>query len=151
MKPRTALPHFTAFSLGLFSGAMFLIALGLGRYWNSLPPLQYRESFQVMGPYLGRMMVPLLTVSVLSAALTTFTNRRSRLHWTAFVLIMTIVPLYTFIHGPINNQLLDTTVLGGVEISSLRERWYFWHWVRTVLGIGAFLAALRCLIRTSNP
>lgn len=138
--------------LGLFAGAMVLIALGLQPYWNSLAPENYRDSFKAMGPFVGLVMLPLLFGSVLFSASSAVLNRKLRMFWApAFALVFLILPLYALVHNPVNASIFGSAVIPTSEIAQMRSSWAFWHSLRTLLGVGAFGLALFAFSRESAP
>lgn len=146
----TAIRYFIVVFLGLFTGAMLLIAVSLVPYWQALSPEAFRLNFQALGPFLGQVMVPLMLLSIGLTVVNLLLTKEGRGRWTPpFLLVVGIVPLYALIHGPVNALLLGESVQSASEIGALRSSWFFWHWVRTVLGSGAFLLSLRNLYRSS--
>lgn len=127
-------------ALGLFSGAMLLIAVAIMPYWKSLNGESYRASFQAIGPYFGSVMVPLMLVAIVLSAIATFSRNDSISRTVVtFCLVALIVPLYLVFSAPINAELLGNSPLSEPLIIQLRGQWFFWHWTRTLLGTGAFL------------
>ncbi len=129
--------------LGIFCGAMLLIAAGLMPYWNSLSPEQFRASFQAIGPHLGNVMVPTMIFSIFAAILSAIvappTTRR--LWIVAAFLVFAIVPLYALIHGPVNDLLLGDGVLDVATLASLRSKWGLLHGLRLGMGAASFVIA----------
>jgi magnesium-transporting ATPase (P-type) len=143
---KKVIPRITVLILGIFSGAMTLIALALVRYWNTLSPENYRQSFQTVGDFLGAVMIPLMLLSIVCTLICTIIFKENRKRWLfAFILVALIIPLYAFAHGPINDQILGNLPLSTEAISDLRQKWVLYHWVRTLLGLGAFGCCVRTL------
>jgi hypothetical protein len=118
---------------------MLLIAAALMPYFKSLSAETYRSAFQAIGPFLGNLMIPLLLSSIVLSALAVFVERESRLrHMIAFCLVIAIVPLYVFVHAPVNGELLGVAPLSDFVVIQLRDKWFFLHWTRTILGVSAF-------------
>lgn len=141
----------TAAILGFLSGAMLLIALGLAQHWNAVELVVYRAHFQSEGAYLGQYMIPLMVAAILLSVACVVADHANRLRWLVpTILLIAIVPIYGFVHGPVNDVILGSTPLTDPELYALRSKWVFWHWVRTVLGMSAFLTSLRILAQPSG-
>lgn len=134
---------------GLFVGAMLLIAVGLMGYWATLSPETYRLNFQALGPYLAKTMVPCMFLAILLNGAALAMNRGNRRPWAiAFVAVLLIIPLYATVHAPVNGVLLGDTALSTDAIAAMRDRWFCWHWVRTVAGAVALAAGIYGLRRS---
>ena len=129
---------------GCFSGAMLLVAAAIVPGWYALASLDYRVSFQALGPYIGQYMIPLMLASILLPAAGAYVDKPHRRQWVvAAVLVGIIVPLYGIFSAPVNDLLLGNVPLSDQEIISNRAKWSFWHGVRTVLGTSAFCVSLK--------
>jgi hypothetical protein len=130
-------------TLGIFAGAMLLIATAQVPYWKSLSPEEYRTQFKAIGPFLGKAMVPLMLTAILLAGLNVAVNTGTRLPWAiATGLVLAIVPLYAAVHAPVNAQLLGADSLDAVALTALRAKWVLWHGVRTALGFASLITSL---------
>jgi hypothetical protein len=133
--------------LGLLAGAMLLIAAAIVPFWSSLEPSEFARWFRDHSPLLARIMLPLGAGATLLSLLTAALVRpRSSLafRWWALVAALAVAvaavyPLY-FVAA---NAALAGGSLSPDEVALELQRWRTWHWVRTVAGTLAFLAALR--------
>lgn len=132
--------------LGLFAGAMLFILSILCPYWLALPPLQFKESFIALAPYLGPYMLSLLAGSIFlslgNVLYQTFLGQSFYRGLFILGLLVGIVILYGAIHAPLNTALLHANDLQEVQLLHVRDQWVLWHGVRTLLGLIAFWVAL---------
>jgi Domain of unknown function (DUF1772) len=140
-------------SLGVFAGAMALIALALVPHWRTLSPVEFRALFQSLGPFLGHAMIPLAQISaglcLLSfGAIGLFSKRWLNGSLFSLGALISLLVVYQIQHVPINDALLGTGPLRGEEVGRLLTHWGDWHWARLGFGMLAFVTALRELVRT---
>lgn len=133
---KTVLTRLTTAVAGMYAGAMLLIQLALIPYWKTLSPEQYRESFQALGPHLGLVMIGLLGASIITALVTSIVVSQQRKEWAVVCVFVSVAAvLYPFVHGPINDLFLSNIALTNDAIIEMRDKWIFWHLVRTIAGI----------------
>jgi MFS family permease len=135
--------------LGLLAGGMLVIGVALVSFWKSLSPAEFQAWFAAYAHLIGRLMIPLgsASVAVTLAALVAARSRPvTRRRW---LLIATLSAIGVMVTYPIffatANALFERGGLSDPDVRSLLDRWATWHWVRTVLGIVGFGAALRAL------
>lgn len=133
--------------LGLLTGGMVLIALGLVPYWRSLDPSEFTPVFATSLPTVGGTMI-LLTVLgtasiVLAAGLAAWKKLPSR-NWLMAGAAGTVIMLVTvpFYFGAANPLLAGGT-LGALEITAELAKWQQMHWFRTVFGVLGLFCAIR--------
>lgn len=133
--------------LGLLTGGMVLIALGLVPYWRSLDPVEFTPVFATNLLTVGRTMVLLTILGTgaicLAAGLATWQIQPSR-NWliggAAGALIMLVtVPFYFGTANP----LLAGGTLSAAEITAELAKWQKMHWFRTIVGVLGLFCAIR--------
>lgn len=133
--------------LGLLTGGMVLIALGLVPYWRSLDPADFTTTFATSLPTVGGTMI-LLTILgtasiVLAAGLAAWKKLPSR-NWLIGGAVGAIVMLVTVpIYFGAANPLLAGGTLGAAEISAELATWQKMHWFRTIVGVLGLFCAIR--------
>jgi len=135
--------------LGLLAGGMLVIGVALVSFWKSLSPAEFQAWFAAYAHLIGRLMIPLGSASVagtLAALVAARSGTVTRRRW---LLIATLSAIGVMVTYPIffatANALFERGGLSDPDVRSLLDRWATWHWVRTVLGIVGFGAALRAL------
>ncbi len=133
-----------AFLLGLFSGAMLLIALALVPFWRSLPPTEFRAWFAAHAGRIGGLMIPLGAASAVAAVAALVAVPECR-GWLGLAAASTVgvVVVTVVVNEPANRLFATAGALGDEETRKLLDRWMRWHWVRVALGLAAFAAVLR--------
>jgi hypothetical protein len=138
----------SALLLGLLSGAMLLIAVSFVPFWRGLAPAEFRSWFSANSFSIGALMFP-LGMSSAVAAITAwmFSVGKAARRWHLYALLGTLgVVLVTLgINEPANRLFAEPGALNDEETSTLLSRWIVWHWIRLLLGIGAFYAAVSAL------
>jgi Domain of unknown function (DUF1772) len=136
----------SAASIGLLVGALLAEGAIFIPYWRSLPAETFYSLHKEYGPRLYRFFAPLTIVpsflSVAAAALSLLTADAGR--WptlVACVLFMCVLATYGGYFKRANARLASAT-LSGNELAQELARWESWHWVRVVLGVFSFGAAL---------
>ena len=136
----------SAGSIGLLVGALLAEGAIFIPYWRSLPSDRFYSLHKEYGPRLYRFFAPLTVapsiLSVAAAGFCVWTEAAGR--WptlAASVLFIFVLATYAtyFKHA---NARLATASLSAYELALELNRWESWHWVRVVLGIFSFGAAL---------
>ena len=140
--------------LGLLAGAMLVIGVACVGYWQSLDPDSFLNWFAGHADRIGTVMIPLgvgATLAAVASAAATWPAGRSARTWsvTSAMLAALVVIVYLVAHAPRNaafaaHATLPERVPGELTI------WARWHWVRVVLGLGAFWAQL-LTVRNQSP
>jgi MFS family permease len=145
----TALIMLACFVLGLLAGGMLVIGVALVSFWKSLSPGEFQAWFAAYAHLIGRLMVPLGSASVavtLAALVGARAGPVTRRRWLLIAAISAIGVMVTYpIFFAATNASFERGGLSDSDLRSLLDRWATWHWVRTVLGIVGFGAALRAL------
>jgi Domain of unknown function (DUF1772) len=133
-------------SIGLLVGALLAEGAIFVPYGRSLPAEAFYSLHKEYGPRLYRFFAPLTIfpafLSVAAAALSLLTADAGR--WptlVASVLFMCVLATYAGYFKHANARLASAT-LSANELSLELARWESWHWVRVVLGVFSFGAAL---------
>lgn len=132
--------------MGLLVGALLAEGAIFIPYWRSLPADTFYSLHKEYGPRLYRFFAPLTIVpsflSIAASALSFITADAGR--WptlVACVLFMCVLATYVGYFKQANARLATAT-LSAKELSLELARWKSWHWMRVVLGICSFGAAL---------
>ena len=135
--------------LGLLAGGMLVIGVALVSFWKSLSPAEFQAWFATYAQLIGRLMIPLGSASVAGTLAALVAARSGPLTRRRWLLIATLSAIGVMVTYPIffasANALFERGGLSDPDVRSLLDRWATWHWVRTVLGIVGFGAALRAL------
>jgi anthrone oxygenase-like protein len=135
--------------LGLLAGGMLVIGVALVSFWKSLSPAEFQAWFAAYAHLIGRLMIPLGSASVASTLAALVAARSGPLTRRRWLLVATLSAIGVMVTYPIffasANALFERGGLSDPDVRSLLDRWATWHWVRTVLGIVGFGAALRAL------
>jgi len=138
--------------LGLLAGGMLVIGVAFVSFWKSLSPSDFQTWFASYSHLIGRLMIPLGAGSVAATAAALVScwsgpaTRRAWLLVAALSAIGVMVTYPVFFAG--TNEAFVRGGLSDSTVRSLLDRWAAWHWIRTVLGIVGFIAALRALQRS---
>jgi hypothetical protein len=132
--------------LGLFVGALLAEGALFIPYWRTLSAEEFFSLHKVYGPRLYRFFAPLTIAATMSAVAAAFTcalaDHPGRwLAVVAGVLSASMIVLY-FLYFKRANASFASASLSAGELSKELKRWEEWHWVRVVIGIAAFGAAL---------
>ncbi|GJL65372.1 MAG: hypothetical protein NPIRA05_03430 [Nitrospirales bacterium] len=133
--------------LGLLSGGMMLIALGLVPYWRSLDPAEFTSVFAASLPSVGGTMAALSVIGTVAIVVAAGLAARKKLPSRAWlsagaagaVIMLVTVPLY---FGSANPLLAGGT-LSESEIAAELATWQQMHWFRTIVGVLALLCSIR--------
>ena len=136
----------SAGSIGLLVGALLAEGAIFIPYWRSLPRETFYALHKVYGPRLYRFFAPLtIAPSLLSLAAATscgWSEDAGRLPtMVAGVFFMCVVGTYVGYFKQANARLAAST-LSDDELSKELAHWESWHWIRVILGVMAFVAAL---------
>jgi Domain of unknown function (DUF1772) len=136
----------SAASIGLLVGALLAEGAIFIPYWRSLPAETFYSLHKEYGPRLYRFFAPLTIIpsllSIAAAGVSFLKEDAGR--WptlVACVFFMSILATYAgyFKHA---NARLAAATLSANELSLELTRWESWHWIRVVLGMFSFGAAL---------
>jgi uncharacterized membrane protein len=133
-------------SIGLLVGALLAEGAIFIPYWRALPAETFYSLHKEYGPRLYRFFAPLTVVpSFLSLAAVVLSIMETDAgRWptlAAFILFMCVLATYAGYFKRANARLAAAT-LSAPELSLELARWESWHWVRVVLGVFSFAAAL---------
>lgn len=142
----TAAARLAVILLGLSAGAMLAEGAVLVPYWRALPPDGFVKWYGDNAALLLRFYGPLEIASGLAAIVAAVlygVRRRAgrRLLTVAAVLSVAVLAAFPLYFQEVNASFAEATIsldrVGG-ELA----RWGRWHWLRTVIGIAAFAAAV---------
>jgi uncharacterized membrane protein len=136
----------TVVVLGLSAGAMLTEAIVFVPFWQSLSPSEFLKWFAENEPLLVEFFGSLQTISVILILVTTvlfwLRNHRGKyLAAFALLLVIGVIALFFIYFQNVNASFVKATIAID-NVKSELAWWRFWQWVRTVLGIGAFVSAI---------
>ena len=133
---------------GLFTGAIFIVAVERVNLWRRMPVEQYAVDFR-RSLYRLDPLVPIMGVISGAGAVVFALNSQGRpaaFAWTASSLIAMIMVASIILAEPMNSKfrsLPEGQAPTGIE--QLRSAWCRFHWARTVVALGV-LTCLACAI-----
>jgi len=132
-------------ALGLAAGAMLAEGALLVPYWRSLPSQEflvwYAANASRLVAFFGPLEVAAATFAATAAALACYQRRRGRhLFVGAAMLAVSVLAMFVVYFRDVNASFATATI-GLDRVAPELARWARWHWVRTVLGVAAFVAA----------
>jgi hypothetical protein len=141
----------TSLILGLFIGSLLTEGVILVPYWRSLKPENFLNMHGTMGPQLFKYFAPLTVAATLVPAITfVFCYSVGAEGWVysaivAFIMLA-ILGIFYYYFKSANASFASGSV--GVEgLPAELRRWSNWHWLRTVMGLVAFVLSLIVLIK----
>ena len=136
-------------ALGLSAGAMLTEAVILVSYWRTLPAHDFLRWFGENEPRLVAFYSPLQITSVCltAAAAGLF---RFRLRMGSGLLIMSVLLAVAvlatyFVYFKEANAGFVAGTIGPEKVADELARWARWQWIRTAIGVSAFIAGLVAL------
>ena len=149
----TGLAVLSTLALGLSAGAMLTEGAVMVPYWRSLPPdaflRWYAENAARLLAFFGPLEIA-ATVLALAAAVLSGVRRAAGIGLlvVAATLALAVLAPFPIYFGDVNASFAAATI-APEQVGEELTRWAAWHWVRTALGLGAFLAALLAVRRTA--
>lgn len=140
-----------AVALGLSAGAMLAEGALLVPYWRALPPdaflRWYAGNAARLLAFFGSLEIA-ATVLTLTAAVLCGVRRAAGIGSLVIAAALALAVLLPF---PIYFRDVNASFAGATiapdQVGEELARWAAWHWLRTVLGIGAFVAAVLAVRR----
>ena len=132
--------------LGLHAGAMLVIGFAFVGYWQSLDPDAFLNWFSANAQRIGGVMIPLgaaATLAAVASAAFTWPAGRAARTWSlaSAALAVLVVIVYFEAHAP-RNATFAAHAVPPQHVAGELAAWARWHWVRVLLGLGAFWAQL---------
>lgn len=125
---------------GIFTGAMLVIGLTLGTYWQSLPPAEFQDWFAKNGNLVGNT-IPLYVlptvIGLLGSAWLAGAGTTRTLWLVAFAAIALLLVITFAYHLPLNAKFAAKAVPID-EVAGALSGWIAFHWAR--IGLGLFAA-----------
>jgi hypothetical protein len=135
-----------AIALGLSAGALLAEGAVLVPFWRSLPPLSFLEWYRQHGPLLLRFFGPLEVIAALfaiGAAAISWVDDAAGSDLLAVCAVLAILVLVAFpLYFRRVNESFTTGSIGVDRVSAGLNEWSRWHWLRTIVATGAFVAAV---------
>jgi hypothetical protein len=137
-----ALTDLAAIALGLYAGGMLTEALILVPYWRKMPASDFFNLHGMLGPSLFRFYAPLTTTAfVLSVASAAWGSEL--VSWKTLAAFLCSAALLTFfVYFKRANASFADHSLEESDLPAELARWHAWHWTRTFLVFGAFVASV---------
>jgi hypothetical protein len=143
------MPFLAAASLALFVGALFTEAMVLVPMWRTLQPRQFFELHAEHAHRLYAFFAPLTVSATLlsvAAAMTAVATDPSRSSASVIAAVLALVILSTyFLYFQRANASFANASITHEALPAELSRWAWWHWFRTVIGLGALASALLAL------
>ena len=139
---------FAVLLVGMMAGLMF--GTGMDQYTHRLLSASaWVTEHQVMDALFRRVLPPLWNVTMLSLAVAALLSRgRARwlFAWAAVIFLVSLIVTVT-VEVPMNRAIAqwDAHAAPG-DWASVRDRWLYFHLVRTIGGFIAFVSALTGLV-----
>ena len=136
----------SAGALGLFVGALLAEGFLFVPYWRSLPADVFFSLHKEYGPRIYRFFAPLTilaTMLAIVAAVVCFATAQPG-HWPtaiAGILSVSMMGIYLIYFKQANAKFAEGRIRAD-ELAAELGRWARWHWVRVIIGVIAFAAAL---------
>ena len=127
-------------ALGLAAGAVLAEGAVLVPWWRSLPPEAFLTWYAANA---SRLFWFFGTLEMVSAALVVAAAVlvRSRLFVAAALLTAGVLAVFPLYFQAVNASFEAATIAPG-DVAAELGRWASWHWLRTVMAIAAFAAAV---------
>jgi hypothetical protein len=135
-----------AIALGLSAGALLAEGAVLVPFWRSLPPLSFLEWYRQHGPLLVRFFGPLEVIAALVAIGAAVLSWLDETDGSGLLLLCAVLAVAVLAAFPLYfqrvNQRFATGTIGVDRIPAGLSEWSRWHWARTIIATGAFVAAV---------
>jgi len=131
--------------IGLYAGSLLTEAVILVPYWRRMAPAEFFRLHGTLGPTLFRYFAPLTSIAVgLSVIAAVFGN-----HWHMIAAgLCSAALIIFFLYFKKANASFADHNLAEDELAAELSRWSAWHWLRTVIMIGALAASVAGLLLT---
>jgi len=127
-------------ALGLTAGALLAEAAVVIPWWRTLTPQAFFDWYAANTSRLFWFYGPLEAVSAV-LVLVTAVLVRDRYFVLALLLSLAVLALFPLYFERVNASFEAAAIDPG-ELATVLAQYERWHWVRTLLGIGAFAAAV---------
>ena len=136
----------TSLILGLFVGSLLTEGMVLVPYWRSLKPETFLALHGTLGPRLFRYFAPLTVAATLIPAATFvycgLVGAEGWIYSASVAAIMLAILGIFFYYFKSANASFASGSVGVVGLPAELSRWSNWHWLRTIMGIVAFVLSL---------
>ena len=136
----------TVVILGLSAGAMLTEAIAFVQFWQTLSPNDFLKWFAENAPLLAKFFGSLQTASAIFILITTVVfwiqGRRGKYFAALSAMLIVAVLLTFFLYFQQANNNFITSAVALDDVKYQLSQWAFWQWIRTALGIGAFVSGI---------
>ena len=144
----------TVVILGLSAGAMLTEAIVFVQFWQTLSPENFLKWFSENDPLLTKFFGSLQTISAVLILITTILFWLKGTRGKYYALISTIliiaVLLTFFLYFKEANHNFSTFAVPLNDVKARLSEWSFWQWIRTILGVSAFIFSLLAYTKKDN-
>lgn len=141
----------TAIILGLSAGAMLTEAVVFVQFWQSMPPENFLKWFSENESLLTKFFGSIQTSSAILILITTFLfwfkGTRAKFYSLISTILIIAVLLTFFFYFKEANHNFSTFAIPLNEVKARLSDWSFWQWIRTALGVSAFVFSLLALTK----
>ncbi len=141
-------------ALGLSAGALLTEGAVLVPWWRSLPPEAFLDWYATNAArlfnFFGVVEIAAGVLAVAAAALYRFHHGGGGLFVAAAGLAVAVLSFFPLYFEQVNADF----AAGTVELAAVAGElalWAAWHWARTLIGVGAFVAALLAVRAAGAP
>ncbi len=132
--------------LGLSAGSMLNEAVVLVSFWRSISAQDFLDWYAGnagrLSGYYGPLQVAAALMTIVAAVLYRV-PRRAGSGLLTLAAILAVIPLgMFFVYFKSVNESFAAATIDLAEVPAALASWGFWQWVRTAIGIGAFVVAL---------
>ena len=140
--------------LGLVSGAMLLIGIGLLPGWQNMNYAEFTQWFSINAPQIGALMKPLgmlATITTLAVGGLAIWQKLPNKCWFIAAAIGALCMALAFpLYFGTANELLTSGTLSAMEVHNELQQWQSIHWVRTIAAFTAFICLVVVLLKISK-
>ena len=145
----SALPRIAAIATGLFAGGLVLISTSVVGHWQQLPPDAFLGSFRGLSVQIGgpmRVLDLVATVATVATVVVTRQKRHRRWRWrlAAAIALLATIGMF-FVYFLPTNDALQRGAVDVTAATSTLATWARVQWVRTAVGLFAFVASVHAL------
>lgn len=133
----------------LFTGAMALVALVFGPFWQSLPPQDFLLWFATYSHLIGRAMALFIATALIGVAGSLALNWSSpdRQWWLAALSSMGVIIFLTVIWFLPTNADFTSGAMSREDVADTLDTWLMLHWLRVLLGFEVCVISAAVVVR----
>ena len=148
------LAFITVTILGLSAGAMLTEAVVFVQFWQSMSPENFLKWFSENESLLTKFFGTIQTISAVLILITTvlfwLKGTPAKFYSLMSTVLIIAVLLTFFLYFKEANHNFSTFAVPLNEVKAKLSDWSFWQWVRTALGVSAFVFSILALTKKEN-